>query len=162
MELNKSKFLIQLIKWFNSPGSLYFIMDYIPGGNLYTNLKSVRSFSEDQTKFIIAQIVLALEDLHSKNIIHRDLKAENILLRENGYVVLADYGLSKIFEEDNPTRTKWGTKQYMAPEVYKGETQKKTVDWWAVGILAYEMLAGRTPFKDNEYKILKSMLRIIL
>jgi serine/threonine protein kinase len=81
-------------------------MDYIPGGNLYTNLKSVRSFSEDQTKFIIAQIVLALEDLHSKNIIHRDLKAENILLRENGYVVLADYGLSKILEEDNPARTK--------------------------------------------------------
>lgn len=106
MELNKSNFLIKMINCFDSVGSLYFIMDYIPGGNLYTSLKSVVAFSEEQTKFIIAQVVLALECLHSMKIIHRDIKAENILFRENGYIVLADYGLSKVVEEGKSANTK--------------------------------------------------------
>ena len=128
-------------------------MEYINGGNLSDNLKQVEKFSEDQAKFIIAQMVIALEHLHSKDVLHRDIKAENVLMRENGYIVLADYGLSKMIEDYDTAVTFCGTKEYMAPEIYKRQPQDKAVDWWAVGILTFELLAGYTPFGRNEYMI---------
>jgi serine/threonine protein kinase len=117
--MNNNPFLIHLNQCFMSQTRIFFIMDYINGRDLYQNLAKVGSFSENQTKFIIAQLVLALKDLHHRDILHRDLKAKNVLMKESGYVVLSDFGISKIVDRDNPATTYCGTREYMAPEILK-------------------------------------------
>jgi serine/threonine protein kinase len=93
---------------------------------------------------------LALGYLHANNIIHRDLKLENILLEEDGYIVIADFGLSKILSHpDEQTGTFVGTPVYLAPEVLDKRPYDRTIDWWALGILVYELLHGYPPFYDR-------------
>jgi serine/threonine protein kinase len=105
MKLNESPFLAKVEHCFSTKSRLFFVMEYINGRNLAENLRHVGSFSEEQTKFIIAQIVIALEDLHSRDVLHRDIKTENILMRDSGYIVLADYGLSKIVKDHDIAKT---------------------------------------------------------
>lgn len=147
-------FIIQLKgKYLNDPKYLYFLEEFLPGGDLYHLLRVKKTFPIEQTRFYAAHIVSILEYLHSKNIVYRDLKPENILLNQNGYVKLTDFGLAKELTE-GVTYTLCGTPQYMAPEIIKGKGHGISVDWWALGVLLYEMLVGVPPFNDETGNVL--------
>ncbi len=131
----------------------------MPGGNIYDNLYKVQRFSEEQVKFIAAQIVLALGYLHGNQIVHRDLKPENVLMDEKGYICLADFGLAKYLKETDQTFSFCGTAEYLAPEVLDMKGHGFAVDWWTLGILMYEMATGRPPFMNKSHHKLGLLIR---
>jgi len=144
-------FLTKLHFAFQDERNLYFVMDFINGGELFHHLRREKKFSEDRTRFYTCEIISAITYLHDRGIVYRDLKPENVLLGRDGHVVVTDFGLAKEGLHDNArTETRAGTPEYLAPEVIKGEKYTKSVDWWAVGILVYEMLTGSPPFIDND------------
>ena len=98
------------------------------------------------------QIVLIFEYLHENNIIYRDLKPENVLIGEDGFIKLADFGFAKVIE--NRTFTLCGTPEYLAPEILLNQGHGKPVDWWTLGIILYEMVAGIDPFNDDDPMII--------
>lgn len=124
--------------------------DYVSGGELFTHLFQRDRFTEDQVRIFIAEIVLAIEQLHKLGIIYRDIKLENILLDANGHIVVTDFGLSKELTKESNGRSYsfCGTMEYMAPEVVRGGKtgHDVSVDWWSVGVLCYELLTGTSPF----------------
>ena len=127
-------------------------MDYIGGGELFHHIQLKTRFKENEVKFLAIQIVLAMGYLHKEfNVIYRDLKPENIILDEHGYLKLTDFGLSKQAEESN---TFCGTPEYVSPEMLAGTGHDKTVDWWALGILIYELLSGIPPFYDKDHSVM--------
>ena len=145
------------------PVFLYFILEYVPGGELFSLLRNNVSFPINQAKFYIAHVVTIFEYLHSKNIIYRDLKPENILITKTGYLKLTDFGFAKVLEEGK-TYTLCGTPEYLAPEIILNKGHGKPVDWWTCGILLYEMIAGIDPFSDDDpmmvyQKILKGKIK---
>jgi protein kinase A len=114
------------------------------------------------SRFYASQIISIFEYLHSKNIIYRDLKPENVLIDRTGYLKLTDFGFAKIV--DGRTYTLCGTPEYLAPEIILNKGHGKPVDWWTVGVLLYEMIAGIDPFSDDDpmmvyQKILKGKLK---
>ena len=127
---------------------IYFILDFIQGGELFTHLTEEKRFSEYKTKFYAAQIALSLGYLQDSNIIYRDLKPENILINRNGYIKLADFGLAKITnpQGNEDPNSFCGTPEYLSPEMIEGTGHDHTLDWWALGILIYEMIIGIPPF----------------
>jgi len=129
-------------------------MPFIKGGELYKILKEFKKLSEDVVRFYIVQIIMAIGYLHKKGIMHRDLKLENILVDEKGYIKIIDYGLAKTFSEGDLAKTFAGTPEYLAPEMINKQGHDYSVDWWAVGILMYEMLIGVTPFYSRSLNIL--------
>jgi protein kinase X len=146
----------------NDPKYLYFILEFIQGGELFTILRSQGNFPEEQAKFYSAHIITIFEYLHSKNIVYRDLKPENVLINVNGYLKLTDFGFAKIV--DNKTYTLCGTPEYLAPEIILNKGHSKPVDWWTLGILMYEMLVGIDPFNDDDpmmiyQKIIKGKIK---
>jgi len=130
-------------------------MKYIEGGDLFRHLAKKGRFKEKVARFYAAQVLTALGYLHKKKIIYRDLKLENILLDRDGYILIADFGLSKILSQpEEQTHSLVGTAAYVAPEILKGGGYDKSVDWWALGILLYEMLHGKPPFYDKNIYIM--------
>lgn len=127
---------------------LYIGMEFVSGGELFTYLRRVVRFPKVQAMLYIATVVLMFEFLHSKNVIYRDLKPENLLIDSEGYLKLTDFGFAKIVE--NRTYTLCGTPEYIAPEIILNKGHGKGVDWWTVGVLLYEMLAGIDPFNDSD------------
>ena len=143
-------FIVKLIGiYFEEPRYLYFILEYIQGGELFTLLRTNNTFPLEQAKFYIAHIITIFKYLYSKNIIYRDLKPENILINKNGYLKLTDFGFAKYLDNDK-TYTLWGTPEYLAPEIILNKGHGKPVDWWTMGILLFEMLVGIDPFSDDD------------
>ncbi|CAG9321369.1 unnamed protein product [Blepharisma stoltei] len=154
-------FIVQLRFAFQTPDKLYMIMDFINGGELFFHLRRSTSFTEERAKFYAAEILLALDYLHTQGIIYRDLKPENILLDAEGHVKLTDFGLSKQFfgAENQKAFSFCGTPEYLAPEILKGTGHDKAVDFWSLGALIYEMLAGAPPFYSrNREQMFRNML----
>ena len=117
------------------PKYLYFALEYVPGGELFTYLRGIGKLETDYAAEYAAQVTLTFEFLHEKNIIYRDLKPENLLISEDGYLKLTDFGFAKVVE--NRTFTLCGTPEYLAPEILKNQGHGKPVDWWTLGILIY-------------------------
>ncbi|KAL9645259.1 hypothetical protein ABK040_002459 [Willaertia magna] len=144
-------FIIKLFKTFQDDNYLYMVMEFANGGELFSHLRRCGQFPNDVAKFYAAEIIIAVEYLHSKNIIYRDLKPENILLDKEGHLKITDFGFAKVLsEKENRAWTFCGTPEYMAPEIINQKGHGKGVDWWALGILIYEMLVGYPPFHDEE------------
>lgn len=144
---------------FQSPTRLYFVMPFVKGGELYKVFKAQKRLTEPVVKFYTAQIILAVGYLHDKGIMHRDLKLENILVDEMGYLKIIDYGLAKTLQENQVSKTFCGTPEYLAPEMVLNQGHDLSVDWWALGILIYEMLIGVTPFYNKERRLLLMKIR---
>ncbi|XP_054618237.1 serine/threonine-protein kinase Sgk1 isoform X2 [Dunckerocampus dactyliophorus] len=143
----KHPFLVGLHYSFQTADKLYFILDYINGGELFYHLQRERCFLEPRARFYAAEIASALGYLHSLNIVYRDLKPENILLDSQGHIILTDFGLCKEnIEPNGTTSTFCGTPEYLAPEVLHKQPYDRTVDWWCLGAVLYEMLYGLPPF----------------
>ncbi|KAF5387072.1 hypothetical protein D9615_001675 [Tricholomella constricta] len=150
-------FVVDLFATFQDSLNIYMLMSYVPGGELFTHLRRARRFTPDVTRFYLATIILALKYLHSFNIIYRDLKPENLLLDARGYLRLTDFGFAKIV--DDRTWTLCGTPEYLAPEIIQSDGHGKAADWWACGVLCYEMLVGYPPFFDESpYDIYEKIL----
>lgn len=143
-------FLVKLHSSFQSSDRLFFVMEYVSGGDLMLHIQR-QVFSEARAKLYGAEVLLALEYLHSQDVVYRDLKLDNILLGLDGHIKIADYGLCK---EKMPygklTNTFCGTPEFMAPEILLERDYGRAVDWWAFGVLLYEMLLAQSPFKGEE------------
>jgi len=140
-------FLMTLRFAFQTDSKLYFVLDYIRGGELFFHLKKVKRFTEPAAMIFVAEVALALGHLHSLDIVYRDLKPENILLHQSGHICLTDFGLSKDLGPASPeAHTFCGTPEYLAPEIVEKTGHGKPVDWWSLGILCYELCIGIPPF----------------
>ena len=138
---------------------LYYLLDYLPGGELYTHLGKVERFSERDAQFFIAQLTIALEHIHKRSIIYRDLKPENICIDKQGYVKLVDFGMAKLIKVK--TWTFCGTPDYLAPEIVQQKGHDRGVDYWALGVVAYELVHGVPPFCDESGAAMKVYKKIV-
>jgi len=141
-------FLVGLHSCFQTPSRLFFVIEYINGGDLMFHMQRQRKLPEEHARFYSAEITLALNFLHERGIIYRDLKLDNVLLDSEGHIRLTDYGMCKegMVNPDDKTGTFCGTPNYIAPEILQGQDYSFSVDWWALGVLMFEMMAGRSPF----------------
>jgi len=153
-------FLVRLYYAFQTPDKLYFVMDYVNGGELFYHLQKEKSFTPKRVQFYSAEIALGLEYLHSQGIIYRDLKPENILLTAEGHICMTDFGISKegLTAKDDRTATFCGTPEYLAPEVLEGKGYGKEVDWWSFGTLMFEMFTGLPPFYSEDVQLMYSKI----
>lgn len=158
-------FIVPLKFLFQSREKLYLVLSFINGGELFWHLQKEGKFLMDRLRFYIAELLTALESLHDLNVIYRDLKPENILLDYQGHIALCDFGLCKLnMANDDKTNTFCGTPEYLAPELLLNQGYTRSVDWWTLGTLLYEMLTGLPPFYDDDVntmygKILRNPLR---
>jgi len=148
MAMLDSPFIVKLIATYKDRTNVYFLMEAVLGGELFTVLRFNKKFSDKTSMFYASCCVLAFEHMHGKDIIYRDLKPENLLLDESGYIKLTDFGFAK---KRSHTYTLCGTPEYLAPEVIQSCSQSFTVDWWALGILIYEMVVSHPPFEDAKH-----------
>lgn len=137
-------FIISLKYHFKDNSNLYMVLEYVPGGEMFYHLRNMGHFSEKQSQFYATQIILAFEYLHHLDIIYRDLKPENLLIDDKGYLKITDFGFATKIK--GRAWSLCGTPEYLAPEIILNKGYNKSVDWWALGILIYEMTAGYPPF----------------
>ena len=171
----KSPWIVNLKASFQEDDYLYLIMEFLPGGDYMNLLIKKDKLSEEEAKFYIAEIILAIESIHKMDCIHRDIKPDNILIDKDGHIKLSDFGLAKVSDSlFNPNSNKKrdssklthkktvscvGTAYYVAPEVFLKKGYGKEIDWWSVGVIFFESLVGYAPFCSEEvqevlYKIM--------
>ena len=150
-------FIVNMHYAFQDKDNLYLVMDMLSGGDLRYHVSRYRKFSEEQTRFFIANMVYALQYIHSHNVIHRDIKPENLVLDEKGYVRITDFGIAKENLPDNSSETS-GTPGYMAPEVMKAKNHSFPVDFFAIGVIGYEFMLGRRPYYGKNRKEIKEQM----
>jgi len=146
-------FLVSLHYSFQTKEKLYFVLDFLNGGELFHHLQKERSFTETRARFYAAEIATAIGYLHSCGIIYRDLKPENLILDRFGHVLLTDFGLCKeSIRSNDTTNTFCGTPEYLAPEIIQRKPYGHAVDWWTLGAVLYEMMFGLPPFYSKDHK----------
>ncbi|XP_065222134.1 uncharacterized protein LOC135846780 [Planococcus citri] len=144
-------FLVSYLTHFKNNGHLFFVLEFVAGGDLFTMIKRYGRLNEYECSFFSAQIVLAFEYLHYVGVIFRDLKTENVLMDYKGYLKITDFGFAKKVDQST-TSTLCGTPEYFAPELIRQVPYSYELDWWTLGILMYELLEGHTPFRHKDYK----------
>jgi len=154
----KHPFLIKMLGFAQDERFLYIVLEFVQGGELFTYLRNLGKLENNEAVFFAAQVVSMFEYLHSKNIVYRDLKPENLLIAADGYLKLTDFGFAKYIE--GRTYTLCGTPEYLAPEILLNKGHGKPVDWWCLGILTYEMLAGMIPI--NSAKLNNLFLQVLI
>lgn len=143
-------FLINLYACFQTENRIYFVMDYVSGGDLMFHIQQ-KMFTARRAQFYAAEVLLALKHFHENGVIYRDLKLDNILLSLDGHIKIADYGLCKEnMDYGSTTGTFCGTPDFIAPEILLDQKYGRSVDWWALGVLMYQMLLGKSPFHGND------------
>ena len=153
----KHPFIVNMHFAFQDFSKLYLVMDLLTGGDLRYHIAKVKTFTEAQTKFFIANLILSLEYIHSQKIIHRDIKPENLVLDSKGYVRITDFGVAKINEKDNSSETS-GTPGYMAPEVILIQNHSYPCDFFALGVIGYEFMNGYRPYLGRSRKEIKELI----
>ena len=164
----KSPWIVELKASFQEDEYLYLVMEFLPGGDLMNLLIKKDILTEDEARFYIAELILAVDSIHKLDCIHRDIKPDNVLIDKNGHIKLSDFGLAKIsdklyennrayqFNKDKLTHQRnyscVGTAYYVAPEVLNKKGYGKDIDWWSVGVIFFEMLVGYAPFCSEETK----------
>lgn len=150
MEMCDHTYILKLYNTFKDGVMLYILSEFCLGGELFQLLRCKRRFDRESAVFYAASVVLAFEHMHNLNIVYRDLKPENIMLDSYGFIKVVDFGFAKVLEPGARTYTLCGTPDYLAPEVLVNKGHSYGVDWWALGILIYELLAGYAPFTGND------------
>mmetsp|Transcript_46496 Transcript_46496/g.129576 ORF Transcript_46496/g.129576 Transcript_46496/m.129576 type:complete len:351 (-) Transcript_46496:158-1210(-) len=159
LERVQHPFVVKLHGYFMDECRVFMVLDFVCGGEIFTRLRAapMGRFEDEEAKFYISEIVLALNHMHQMNVMYRDIKPENLLINRLGHVVLTDFGFAKVLADR--TFTLCGTPEYLAPEMIQGVGHGKSVDWWALGILLFEMIAGYPPFYDtNPFGIYQKVL----
>jgi len=152
--------IVKLIDICDTKDTLFIIMELMEGGELYDEIVKRKHFTEKDASYIMYQLFLALDYLHKRGIVHRDLKLENLLLKKQGAleIKLADFGLSKVYTGE-ALQTACGTPYYVAPEILQGEGYDYKIDTWAAGVLLYVLLSGRLPFSgDSDVELFRAIL----
>uniref|UniRef100_A0A0N4ZS67 Protein kinase domain-containing protein n=1 Tax=Parastrongyloides trichosuri TaxID=131310 RepID=A0A0N4ZS67_PARTI len=143
-------FIVRLYDTYKDKLNLNMVMEFLPGGELFSYLRSMKTFSSPMAKFYAAEITLALGYLHESSIAYRDLKPENLILDHEGHIKLTDFGFAKRILDKSYTTC--GTTEYLAPEIIEHVGHNMSVDWWALGILIFEMMSGDPPFPGENVK----------
>jgi protein kinase A/protein kinase X len=153
----KHPFIVNLLTVFQDDKRLCMLLEYVNGGELFSHLRKEGRLPNDHAMFYSGEIVLAFQYLQSIHIVYRDLKPENLLIDTDGHMKITDFGFAKVVEDR--TWTLCGTPEYLAPEIIQSKGHGKPVDWWALGVLIFEMLAGYPPFYDeNPFGIYQKVL----
>jgi serine/threonine protein kinase len=158
-------FIMKMHYSFTTKNYINIVLDFCPGGELFFHIVKKRRFSENVARFYIAEIILAIEHLHDNNILYRDLKPENVLLDYDGHIKLTDFGLSALnFTKNSVSNIFCGSPEYMPPEMIQKQNYNRMIDYYAIGALLYEMIAGIPPFysrrrKELFYNIVKKEVK---
>jgi ribosomal protein S6 kinase alpha-5 len=166
-EVTPSPFLQKCHLAFENNFNIYFILDLHQGGDLFHHLlqrclKGFNGLEENEVKIILSEVYLALEHLHNHNIIHRDIKIENIMLDKSGHVKLIDFGLSTQLSQPIESMSPVGSFIYMAPELIRDHQGGRHTDWWSMGVMAFELLTGRTPWSTlTDQRIIKHEIQTV-
>ena len=140
-------FIVKLVKTLKDDKFIYFLMDFIKGKELFTVIRDIGLLNKTQTLFYGASIMLAVRYLHQRKFVYRDIKPENVMVLDNGYIKIIDFGTAKQIEDK--TKTTLGTPHYMSPEMIVGKGYSFEVDYWAIAICMYEFICGEVPFGDD-------------
>jgi serine/threonine protein kinase len=157
LEALKHPFIVNMQYSFQDRDNLYLVMDLLAGGDLRYHLGRQKVFTEEQTRFFAACIITGLEALHNNGVIHRDIKPENLVLDENGYLRITDFGIARVWNPENAKDTS-GTPGYMAPEVMCRQNHGVAVDYFALGVICYEFMTGRRPYQGKSRKEIRDLV----